>query len=147
MRSRYVAYVHKDIAYIKNTLAPEKRHEFDEASSREWASKSEWMGLKILSTKQGQEGDTKGVVEFVATYKLAGRVVEHHEVSQFRKVKSQDRWYFVDGDSHEHKDGEGHHHHEPIAPVVRAQPKIGRNDPCTCGSGQKYKKCCGKDAA
>jgi hypothetical protein len=28
-------------------------------------------------------------------------------------------------------------------PIVR-QPKIGRNDPCPCGSGKKYKKCCGK---
>jgi preprotein translocase subunit SecA len=28
-------------------------------------------------------------------------------------------------------------------PFVR-QPKIGRNDPCPCGSGKKYKKCCGK---
>jgi len=27
---------------------------------------------------------------------------------------------------------------------VRADPKIGRNDPCPCGSGKKYKKCCGK---
>jgi preprotein translocase subunit SecA len=36
------------------------------------------------------------------------------------------------------------------APVVhtirRAQPKVGRNDPCPCGSGKKYKKCCGKTA-
>jgi preprotein translocase subunit SecA len=29
-------------------------------------------------------------------------------------------------------------------PVVRAQPKVGRNDPCPCGSGKKYKKCCGR---
>ncbi len=29
-------------------------------------------------------------------------------------------------------------------PVVRTSPKIGRNDPCPCGSGLKYKKCCGK---
>ena len=28
--------------------------------------------------------------------------------------------------------------------VVRNENKIGRNDPCTCGSGKKYKKCCGK---
>ncbi|MBW6502633.1 MAG: SEC-C domain-containing protein, partial [Bacteroidales bacterium] len=27
---------------------------------------------------------------------------------------------------------------------TRATPKIGRNDPCPCGSGKKYKKCCGK---
>lgn len=29
------------------------------------------------------------------------------------------------------------------APLVRETPKIGRNDPCPCGSGKKYKKCCG----
>ncbi|MDR0885682.1 MAG: preprotein translocase subunit SecA [Clostridiales Family XIII bacterium] len=31
-------------------------------------------------------------------------------------------------------------------PVTRDAPKIGRNDPCPCGSGKKYKNCCGKDA-
>jgi preprotein translocase subunit SecA len=31
-----------------------------------------------------------------------------------------------------------------IAPApLRAGPKVGRNDPCTCGSGKKYKNCCG----
>ncbi|MCA9555941.1 MAG: SEC-C domain-containing protein, partial [Myxococcales bacterium] len=28
----------------------------------------------------------------------------------------------------------------------RAEPKVGRNDPCPCGSGKKYKKCCGARA-
>jgi preprotein translocase subunit SecA len=27
---------------------------------------------------------------------------------------------------------------------VKREKKIGRNDPCPCGSGKKYKKCCGK---
>ena len=31
-----------------------------------------------------------------------------------------------------------------IPPVVNKTPDIGRNDPCPCGSGRKYKKCCGK---
>jgi preprotein translocase subunit SecA len=31
--------------------------------------------------------------------------------------------------------------------IVREQPKVGRNDPCPCGSGKKYKKCCGQYAA
>jgi len=31
------------------------------------------------------------------------------------------------------------------APVKRERPKVGRNDPCPCGSGKKYKKCHGKD--
>ena len=45
----------------------------------------------------------------------------------------------------------GHHHHEEdhfypehgIDPI-RTGPKIGRNQPCPCGSGKKYKKCCGR---
>ena len=32
-------------------------------------------------------------------------------------------------------------------PVVRSAPKVGRNDPCPCGSGKKYKKCCGAGIA
>lgn len=36
-----------------------------------------------------------------------------------------------------------HGHHEQLKPIVRSLPKIGRNDPCLCGSGKKYKKCCG----
>lgn len=32
---------------------------------------------------------------------------------------------------------------EPKEPYVR-DVKIGRNDPCPCGSGKKYKKCCGR---
>ncbi|OVE81226.1 preprotein translocase subunit SecA [bacterium K02(2017)] len=36
--------------------------------------------------------------------------------------------------------------HQVQEPVVRDQPKIGRNDPCDCGSGKKYKKCCGKSS-
>ena len=31
----------------------------------------------------------------------------------------------------------------PILPA-KAAPKVGRNEPCTCGSGKKFKKCCGK---
>ena len=32
----------------------------------------------------------------------------------------------------------------PVEPIHRASKDIGRNDPCPCGSGKKYKKCCGK---
>ena len=35
------------------------------------------------------------------------------------------------------------HDHELQMPFVRELPKIGRNDPCHCGSGKKYKKCHG----
>jgi preprotein translocase subunit SecA len=34
-----------------------------------------------------------------------------------------------------------------VKTIVRETPKVGRNDPCPCGSGKKYKKCCGQDVA
>ena len=37
--------------------------------------------------------------------------------------------------------------HEDVAQSVRGGPKIGRNDPCPCGSGKKFKKCCGANDA
>ena len=38
----------------------------------------------------------------------------------------------------------GHHHHEKPQPIVNMEERVGRNDPCPCGSEKKYKKCCGK---
>ncbi len=35
--------------------------------------------------------------------------------------------------------------HAPQEPYIREEPKVGRNEPCPCGSGKKYKKCCGKN--
>ena len=31
----------------------------------------------------------------------------------------------------------------PRKPIINKGPKVGRNDPCSCGSGKKYKNCCG----
>ena len=38
------------------------------------------------------------------------------------------------------------HHHVPQKPFVHGASKLSRNDPCSCGSGKKYKKCHGKNA-
>lgn len=52
-------------------------------------------------------------------------------------------------EAHEHVHGPGcnhthhHHHHEALKPITRVAPKVGRNDPCPCGSEKKFKKCCG----
>ena len=43
---------------------------------------------------------------------------------------------------HDHEHDHGHQHHHPVEQFVRANPKVGRNDPCPCGSGKKFKKCC-----
>ncbi len=141
MRSRYTAHVLADIKYIEKTLSPEMRKDFDANETKRWAEGAKWKGLKIIGTEKGGPSDTTGTVEFVATYVQNGDGVDHHEVSQFRKTK-EGQWLFVDGEGHTHKEGEGHHDLPKPATVVRSHPKIGRNDPCHCGSGKKYKKCC-----
>ena len=67
----------------------------------------------------------------ISAYSANGEFCNHHEVSRF--VREPDGWKFADGELVGEK------------PVVREEPKIGRNDPCPCGSGKKYKKCCGRD--
>lgn len=143
MRARYTAHVRSEIKFIRDTLTAAGRHNFNEKAVKDWAEHSEWLGLKILSTQKGQVEDTEGIVEFIATYKSDGKVLEHHEVSQFRKDPKKRVWQFVDGDSHIHENGEPCRNQMAAKPVIREVPKVGRNDPCTCGSGAKFKKCCG----
>jgi hypothetical protein len=45
---------------------------------------------------------------------------------------------------HVHGPGCSHGHDTPQQPLVRAEPKVGRNDTCPCASGKKFKRCCGK---
>jgi SEC-C motif-containing protein len=132
MRSRYTAYTKIDTAYLMSTLHPDKVEEGDEDSARRWAEGSEWLGLEILGTEAGGPDDTEGLVEFVARFRTKdGQEHAHHEISTF--VKDKGRWLFHAG-------------HTPQKTIRRDSPKVGRNDPCSCGSGKKFKKCCEKKA-
>jgi SEC-C motif-containing protein len=133
MRSRYSAYARANIPYLMDTLHPENREEGDEEGARRWAERSEWVGLDIVDTQGGGPADSEGLVEFVARFRdRKGETHHHHEVSRF--VKTDGRWLFREGRAPEQ------------VPVRNAAPKVGRNDPCPCGSGKKYKKCCEKAA-
>jgi preprotein translocase subunit SecA len=44
----------------------------------------------------------------------------------------------------ESDEGLGWEPEERLEPIRRDDGKVGRNDPCPCGSGKKYKKCCGR---
>jgi len=123
MRSRYTAYARQNIDYVAKTTAPESQADFVPRAAATWAEQSAWLGLRIVRTERGQPADDDGVVEFVATYQTKGRVVEHRERSVFRK-SGDDRWLFVRG-------------------AAPKPAKLGRNDPCACGSGKKFKRCCG----
>lgn len=70
---------------------------------------------------------------------------ERHNVVKSQKASKEE---FVDSssDGKRAKDGsEGEGKIEKQMPVKRKEPKVGRNDPCPCGSGLKYKNCCGKN--
>ncbi len=60
----------------------------------------------------------------------------HEEKSQFEGVEP--------GEAEEAASYEGQLPEEKVSTYKREAPKVGRNDPCPCGSGKKYKKCCGK---
>ena len=128
MRARYSAYVAINTDFIFATTHPDRRKDFDHKGTKDWAESAEWEGLEIVNVQEGGKEDTVGDVEFIARYRINGALREHHELAHFSKGNGQ--WFFVDGS------------------MVRPKPiiaeKIGRNDPCPCGSGAKYKKCCGK---
>lgn len=130
MRSRYTAHVQAEVDYIINTTHPDKRDTIDRKQVLSWSKKSEWLELKIISTEEGGPEDDKGVVEFSARYREKARTIVHHEIAEF--VRQDGNWYFVDGQP------------PKLVQSIRQGPKIGRNDPCPCGSGKKYKKCCYK---
>lgn len=133
MRARYTAYTRVDVPYLMATLHPSNRQEGDEEVARRWAKESEWLGLAILGTEAGRAGDSEGVVEFVARFRTRnGETRTHREASTF--VKEDGRWLFKEAQVPEQET------------VRREAPKVGRNDPCPCGSGKKFKKCCEKAA-
>lgn len=130
MRSRYTAYTKVNTTYLMSTLHPSRVEEGDMENARRWAEESEWLGLEILGTEAGGAGDEQGIVEFVARFRSKdGEEHAHQERSLF--VKENGRWLFQEG-------------HTPQQTIRRASPKVGRNDPCSCGSGKKFKKCCEK---
>jgi len=129
MRSRYSAYVRHAYDHLEQSLSAEQRADFSLDSTRQWAENSEWLGLKILRTEQGGEDDSEGLVEFSARFRVDGKEQTHIETAGF--IREESRWVYAGQVP------------APVQTVRREAPKIGRNDPCPCGSGRKFKKCCG----
>jgi SEC-C motif-containing protein len=131
MRARYSAHAAGAIDYLMDTWWPQARAQVDATQVRQWAQQNEWRQLVIHATTKGSHNDTEGWVEFSAYFLDKSKGLKgpqghelqcHREHSNFRKLDG--RWYFVDGEY-------------PKA------DKVGRNDPCPCGSGRKFKRCCG----
>ncbi|MCB9875985.1 MAG: YchJ family protein [Planctomycetes bacterium] len=133
MRSRYSAYALGHVDWIVDSQSPDGRQFVDRDATEQWSKKAQWHRMEVLETQQGGEDDTEGFVSFKAYYTMGGEDITHHEVASFRKEDGV--WYFVDGVEVKPR------------PFKRTERKVGPNEPCSCGSGKKFKKCCGKPGA
>ncbi|MCH1931035.1 YchJ family protein [Shewanella sp. A25] len=122
MRSRFCAFVLKKFDYIIET------HHVDfigdlTLNILEQGPHPEWLALDVLEVDcfTDNRGFQRGTVTFKAWYKLDREVDAIFEKSDF--VFENGRWYYTRGE--------------------QMQAKLpGRNDPCICGSGKKFKQCC-----
>jgi SEC-C motif-containing protein len=94
MRSRYTAYVQRDVKYLLKTWHPSTR-----PANIDPATISEWYGLHIVNTEEGGEIDDEGVVEFKATSLSQKKIWRRHEISRF--VKEDGQWFYIDGEIQE----------------------------------------------
>ncbi len=127
MRSRYSAYATVEPKYLMQTTHLSLLKNQNEADIRAWAEENKWQKLEVISSQKGQAADTRGEVEFKAYFiDYEGKSQVHHEKSTF--LKEAGKWFYSSG---------------IIDPKNTLQVQ-NRNDFCACGSGKKYKKCCGK---
>lgn len=114
MRSRYSAYVKADARYLLLSSVKENQHPDEIEHIENFCAQVEWLKLDVLQA----QNDT---VEFKAYYKDNEGVKLLHEKSNF--IQEDGEWKYKDGELY--------------------NSKIERNEACPCGSGKKYKKCCG----
>jgi SEC-C motif-containing protein len=127
MRARYSAFATGAIDFIVSSTHSRTRGEVNVEDTTEWSQTSIWRGLQILETKEA--GEDQAYVSFAAQFMQNGKEQNHREKSLFEREEG--KWRFVTGE-------------ELKNPTVRYDaPRPGRNEPCPCGSGKKYKKCCG----
>ena len=120
MRSRYAAFAKNEIDFLLKTTHSSLKSYTDRAALTTWAKENQWQKLEVIQTT---EKKTSGTVEFKAFFQSTNKDEIHHELSEF--IKENHLWYYSKG---------------TIDPTI--DTSIKRNEPCPCGSGKKYKKCC-----
>jgi SEC-C motif-containing protein len=124
MRSRFTAYALRNTEYLMATWDATTRPKAIDFSKET----AEWLRLIIEMVKKGGPKDSKGLVEFKAFYRQDGVEQVMSETSRF--TKQAGRWFYLGG---------------VVKLIGNANQQIneGKNAPCSCGSGKKFKRCCG----
>lgn len=125
MRTRYSAFFLIKPDYIVKTTLPAQQHLLDIKAIESWAKQTDWAGLEIVEHTP-RSAKRHAQVEFKAYFKTNENLEAHHELSAFVKVtdkiNNNAQWYFLD-------------------PTVELT--VTQKQPCICGSGEKFKRCCG----
>lgn len=124
MRSRFTAHVARDWRYLHATYRPTARKPYVE----EDAVEIPWTRLVVHAHEPGSSPD-QAFVDFSAYYATEEGEQALHEKAEF--ARSEGRWLYT------------RNVRNGPAPA-KAAPKAGRNDPCPCGSGRKFKHCCAR---
>ena len=120
MRSRYSAFALNLPEYLIATSHPTLNQKQTKEEIIAWATENKWIRLEVLAANTTQ-------IEFKAHYTNSKNKVEiHHELSDFVFFKG--KWLYRSGKI------------DP-KPFINSTRSI--NVPCPCGSGKKYKRCCG----
>ncbi len=114
MRSRYSAFAVGNAEYLYKTSLPIHHAPNELEMLRMQMNSVEWLRLDVVFASEES-------VEFKAYYRDADGIQLLHEKSTF--VHENGQWFYDEGTLY--------------------TAKIERNEPCPCGSGKKYKKCCG----
>jgi SEC-C motif-containing protein len=126
MRSRYTAYTRRDEPYLLKTWHSATRPPALNLTT----DTTRWVRLEILSAPPPSAPPTntpEGEVHFRATSLEGDRAWTLEEVSRFTREGGEGgEWRYLDGATRS------------------TSRKIGRNDPCPCGKGEKLKRCCGR---
>ncbi|WP_428411791.1 YchJ family protein [Pararhizobium sp.] len=131
MRARYTAFTLGNLDYIESTITEHASQSFNRVDMERSLPGTEWLGLEVRDTTGGRESDDSGTVNFAFHYRSKNRDFSQVEIASFRRVDGA--WLYDDSEIN------------PKAPPLRVE-NIGRNEPCRCGAGKKYKKCCGARA-
>lgn len=124
MRARFTAHVVHDFRFLHDSYRPTAGQPYE---AEEGEPAMQWTKL-VVHAHETEAGPDKAFVDFSAYGTEEGVEKVLHEKAEFLRIDG--RWLY----NREARLGP--------APFKSATPKIGRNDPCPCGSGKKYKQCC-----
>ena len=125
MRARFTAHARRDFKFLHTSYRATAATPY---TPEEGEPAMQWTKLVVHSHETVPENPDKAFVDFSAYGTEEGVEKVLHEKAEFLRIDG--KWLY----NREARLGP--------APIKSAHPKVGRNEPCPCGSGKKYKHCC-----